>query len=241
VGRGVTEDEELAQSNKEFPLLQSEVDRIEQRRWILQYARKGGIGAEIGVFRGQFSVELIKGLKPKKVYLVDPWTKLGDRYPIARPYNNNGALTPRVSLRETQLRTGNFKSAEVVIVEGFFPQVIRQIKEPLDWVYLDGSHSYFDVLRDLHNIDHILKWGGTILGDDWWPDSTHPAQGVYPAVQQFVRTSRFQIHAAGPGGQYCLRRREDYAAKMLPREGDLAVVKRAAAEAELAAAKARKS
>lgn len=52
----------------------------ERRRWILRYAKKGGVGVEFGVFRGHFSVVILREIQPKKLYLVDPWTKLGREY-----------------------------------------------------------------------------------------------------------------------------------------------------------------
>ncbi len=37
---------------------------------------KGGVGAELGVWKGEFSVRLLKGAKPRQLYLIDPWRQL---------------------------------------------------------------------------------------------------------------------------------------------------------------------
>jgi hypothetical protein len=56
------------------------IERGPRRRWILAYAKAGGVGAEFGVFRGHFAAEIADCLKPAKLYLVDPWTTSGERF-----------------------------------------------------------------------------------------------------------------------------------------------------------------
>src|SRR5271165_7488904 len=50
---------------------------IERRRhrWqrVSQLPKGGGVGAEIGTWEGDFSAQLLKRLKPQRLYLIDPW------------------------------------------------------------------------------------------------------------------------------------------------------------------------
>ncbi|MEM2174564.1 MAG: hypothetical protein QXI58_02940, partial [Candidatus Micrarchaeia archaeon] len=48
----------------ELPFPEGEIQRLDHRKWILNYAKKEGIGAEVGVFRGYFAEVLLKELKP---------------------------------------------------------------------------------------------------------------------------------------------------------------------------------
>jgi hypothetical protein len=44
----------------------------EYRKTVLNQLPKNAVGAEIGVFRGDFSRHIVDYVKPKKLYLVDP-------------------------------------------------------------------------------------------------------------------------------------------------------------------------
>ena len=68
----------LEDSTRRYPLPDSELRRLELRKWILNYVPKGGVGGEIGAFRGHFSEVLLQWLEPRKAYLVDPWTLRGE-------------------------------------------------------------------------------------------------------------------------------------------------------------------
>ena len=39
--------------------------------------------------------------------------------------------------------------------------------EPLDWVYVDGDHTYQGAKENLTNYYALLKPGGTLAGDDY--------------------------------------------------------------------------
>lgn len=62
----------IARIEKQFPMPPGEMKRLEGRRWILHMVPKGGVGAEIGVFRGHFSDQICRIVQPSKLYLIDP-------------------------------------------------------------------------------------------------------------------------------------------------------------------------
>jgi hypothetical protein len=206
--------DELAGLERKYPFPPSEIKRMRARQWIMSYAMKRGVGAEIGVFRGHFSVHLIETLKPTKIYLIDPWTKTGEYFKFSAPYSNDGKLPTEVAFREARLRTNHFDDTAIQFIEGYFLEQIDQIKEKLDWVYLDASHRYEKVLDDLNGLRNVVKPQGVILGDDWYPNPARQHHGVFRAVQKFTRNSKFEIIAAGPGGQYCLKRAPNYQGTM---------------------------
>ena len=42
----------------------------------------------------------------------------------------------------------------------------------LDWIYIDGNHSYEQCIKDLKNALNIVKPGVLIIGDDYgWSDA----------------------------------------------------------------------
>jgi len=197
-----------------FP--QSELKRLENRAWILEFARQGGIGAEFGVFRGHFSEVIASKLCPKRLFLVDPWTTAGKKYnwgDIA--YTNFNQLTSSQALRDTQRRMKPFQHSSAVhfveqTLEEFCTNFLSCHSELLDFAYLDTSHTYEDTISQLSMIDTVIKKKGVILGDDWHPDVSNKHHGVFRAVNDFIRMNSYQIVAAGPANQFCLRRTPDY-------------------------------
>jgi hypothetical protein len=219
----VTEfDAELAELERRFPFPASELARMERREWILNYAPKGAVGAEVGVFRGHFSERILQILQPRKFYLIDPWTKFGDHFDFTSAYTSGGNLTTRDAYREAQLRTRKSASAEIRFIEGFFLDVMERIEEPLDWIYLDTTHKYEDTRRELNVLPKLLKPNGLIMGDDWYPDPSAVHHGVFRAIQEFVRHQPYQVVGAGPGAQYCLRRTPRYGSAVGTKEPSLA-------------------
>ena len=196
----------------EFP--QHEIERIHRRLWILDHAKKGGVGAEIGVFRGHFSEPLGRILQPRVLYLVDPWTKLGETFGWGEDsaYTGYGKLTTRYAYLDTLRRVRDLKDVEVRAIEAYAGEFIARLEEQLDWVYLDASHDYQSTLNELKMIDDVLVQDGVILGDDWQPARNHIHHGVFRAVHEFIRTRRYEIVAAGPAAQWCIRRAFESAA-----------------------------
>lgn len=202
--------ERLAALDAPWPMPEGELKRLEMRRWILRYAPKGGIGAEIGVFRGHFSAAICRIAEPRKLYLIDPWTRIGPTFGWSGPYTNGGALPTAVARDQAAARVAQFPQTEAVLIERYFPMGADQIAEPLDFAYLDASHRYDATLNELRHLEPLVQPDGVILGDDWAPDPAAQHHGVFRAVQDFVAEGRWQIIAAGIGGQWGIRRRPTY-------------------------------
>jgi hypothetical protein len=196
----------LLETNRAFPFPADELNRTGRRRWILDFVPKGGVGAEIGVFRGHFSQILLAVAKPKKLYLVDPWRLQGEFFRHVGRYTNAGKLPTQLAWEETILRAKQFPDTETIVMEAYFPNCLSEITEPLDWIYLDSSHDHDGVLAQLRAVDRILPPDGIILGDDWHGHPTGQHQGVITAVNEFVRENPYDFVAAGPFLQWCIRR-----------------------------------
>jgi hypothetical protein len=197
----------LAETGAAYPFPQSELERTRGRTWILDYAPRNAVGAEIGVFRGHFTEKLLTILTPRLLYLIDPWTLQGQDFGYVSPYTNDGKLPTAIAREEAILRAALFTVGQTALLEARFPDCLGQISERLDWAYLDASHAFDDTYRELEALDRILAPGGVILGDDWTHEVSHPHYGVCQAVNAFVRARDYQVVAAGPFMQWCIRRR----------------------------------
>jgi hypothetical protein len=205
----------LEESTRRFPLPDGEVRRFDLRKWILNYVPKGGVGAEIGCFRGHFSEHLLQWLEPRKVFFVDPWTLHGEFYgPEKDPQlTNDGLLPTAVARQEARWRTQRFAEVDSVCIEGFFPACAAQIDDRLDWLYIDAELGIEETLAALQATEDLLSPKGILFGNGWWPNTTTSRNAVFQAVTMFTRKTKYEIVAAGPYGQWALRHRGAWKAK----------------------------
>ena len=168
-------------------------------RHIMHAIRPNTIGAEIGVWMGNTSTQFLKkGLK--KFYMVDSYS--------VEPYKENTERSYQEYIAKYQPITGEFSEAGF---QRFYDRVHNEVKERfqdpeveicrmtsdmwfeqfndemLDWIYIDGDHSYEGCLRDLENSLKVVRQGGLILGDDYgWPNAKWFKPGVTKAVDEFI-------------------------------------------------------
>ncbi len=194
-----------------------ELERMPERCWVLPFAKTGGVGAELGVFRGHFAAEIAARVRPSKLYLVDLWTRLGPRFdwgddPYILRYTNNNRLTTEQALSDARMRLAPHRDAvDVEFVEASTVEFCDGLTTELDFAYLDTSHQYESTLVELEALGGVLAEGGVIIGDDWYGDPSHPHAGVLRAVNDFLRHREFELVWAGPGAQWCIRRTPSYA------------------------------
>lgn len=145
-------------------------------------------------------------VKPRKLYLVDPWTKSGETFGWGKEYTNFDTLTTAAAMAETRARVERFPDTETVLIEDIYPTCAEQIKEPLDWAYLDASHKYNRTLNELWHLNGQAGAHGIILGDDWHINPKHQHHGVFLAVHEFLDKSDWELIAAGRGNQWAIKR-----------------------------------
>ena len=183
--------------------------RVDARHEILEFVKDGTIGAELGVFTGLFSREILRLRKPSSLFLVDPWwLAFGDFYPDWGPYTANGRLGTRTAHAAVEARVAEAKgSCDVrIVVDRSISWLNSLPNDFLDWVYLDSTHEYDDTLRELLLIDKKLKKDGVILGDDWWIEPANQHYGVFRAIHDFIRMRQFDLIRADRHNQWALRR-----------------------------------
>jgi hypothetical protein len=182
--------------------------RVRNRLFILSFIPPRSIGAELGVFTGLFSSRLAEHPNVLRVTFVDPcWTLYGDCYPDWGRYTDYGRLKTRAaySVAKHRILRHPLPNRSVEVATSY-DWLAAQADESLDWVYLDSTHSYEGTKRELALLARKLKHGGLILGDDW--ADTGPHQGVFLAVNEFIKHSNFKVVICGHEIQWVLRKDE---------------------------------
>ena len=121
-----------------------------------------GIGVEIGVKEGNFSKILLDNWECKKLYLVDPWeVQEKDNYDENQNHNHNKDF-------ENTLKNLSKFTDRYEIIRKYSDKAHTHFEnESLDFIYIDGNHSYEAVKKDLELWYPKLKKGGIIAGDDY--------------------------------------------------------------------------
>jgi hypothetical protein len=117
------------------------------------------IGAEIGVYKGEFSLKLAsEGLT---LFAIDPWR-------IYKDYTNpRGQERLDFQYEHTKRVLAPYKNAKIIrktsmeAVEGF-------ADESLDFVYIDANHEFRYVAEDLAEWTKKVKKGGIVAGHDYF-------------------------------------------------------------------------
>lgn len=152
-----------------------------KRTELLETWPKNGRVAEIGVFAGDFSAQILRICKPSRLYLVDLFCGLvlsGDEHGHA-------------------MRELDMNAQQRVLERRFLAQPVTVVRSDsvkwlagqeagfLDAVYLDTTHTYDDTLAELAASKSTVRQGGLICGHDY---SCDKFPGVVQAVNEFVLT-----------------------------------------------------
>lgn len=163
----------------------------------LKVIPKNGVGAELGVFQGDFSRMLIEFTEPEKLHLIDPWwTVVGEFYGDWSRYHNNGELLSTKKAQqqaEQNVAAAGGQSIAEFHIEDDIAVLARMADKSLDWAYVDSTHLYEHTVKELEQLERLIKSDGIIAGHDWRPDPAHHHHGVYKAVVEFCETYNWEI------------------------------------------------
>lgn len=149
------------------------------------------IGIEIGVWKGDFSVQIIRQLRPSTLHLVDPWTFRADyKHAWYGPKGAGSQDEMDVIFKQVQVRFNK------EIIEGKVKIHRSSVQESTiakaDWAYIDGDHNYQAVIKDIIFCRNVIGDSGILIFDDysskgWWKD------GVMRAVKESVERGELEI------------------------------------------------
>ena len=166
------------------------------------------VGAEIGVYKGAFS-EIFCKSGIERVYSIDPW----------QSYDGSGR-SQKVQERQDFLYAHTQRTLEP------FPnsQIIRKTSmnaledfedNSLDFVYIDGNHSFPYVAQDIYEWSRKVRSGGIVSGHDYFdtsPTSTNLLCHVRVVVDAYTRLFKienwwlFGKERVRPGSSYHIGR-----------------------------------
>ncbi len=143
--------------------------------------RPHAVGAEIGVYRGDTTRKLLEGLPElKRLYCVDPWEAYLDLYDSLNERWHEQSTFDEAHC-EFLRRVGPY-APRVWIVRAFSDEAAALVEpESLDFVFIDGNHSYEYMRQDIALWTAKVRPGGIVAGHDY---RRRPDWGVIQAVSE---------------------------------------------------------
>lgn len=172
-----------------------------------------GKGVEIGVFKGDFSREVLSKWGGK-LFMVDVWRELGDEYIDSSNHKNH-----LDAYEKTMENIRGFEDRGIMIRSTSKDCIDLFEDESLDFIFIDANHAYDFVKEDINLWFPKLKKGGIFSGHDYmnldWSEppylengkdkhiytNTFSGQviyngifGVNPAVDEFCENNNYELN-----------------------------------------------
>ena len=166
---------------------------------------QGSTGVEIGVWRGESSALFLQ--RAAHLHLVDPWSvvpyKGGDYQDYLNRYSKIVGSADPLQFQQYYDKVyqevgQRFKGQAVTLHRCTSADFFDGFDSMVDWVYIDGLHTFDGCLADLAGSMEIVKPGGSVFGDDY---GNKP--GVTAAVDAVEKSSGLQVDHFG--NQYQIR------------------------------------
>jgi predicted O-methyltransferase YrrM len=141
-------------------------------------------GAEIGVLEGGYSEILCQGNPEAKLYSIDPWE--------VRPEYTNFIKEETLEMAYEKARTRLSKYNCEIIRKLSMDAVKDFADESLDYVYIDGDHSFQASTDDIAEWTKKVKMGGIISGHDYERHRPESIIHVYEVLNGYTQAYRIR-------------------------------------------------
>lgn len=115
--------------------------------------------AEIGVWKAENSLSILKTLNVSEFYLIDPYLEYKD---YSKESLNNGIA----ECRKKAERRMNSPFGNIFWIRKKSHEAVKELNRELDFVYIDGNHDYKYVMQDMEDYWKKVKKGGLMAGHD---------------------------------------------------------------------------
>ena len=152
------------------------------------------LGAEIGVWKGHNAAMLLSAFPQLTLYTVDPWELGGDHVSMPK---TTPAMFADAKKEFYELVGKHIERCKVLQMTS--EQAAKEVPDgSLDFVFIDGDHTYESVQQDIELWYPKVKPTGMVSGHDYyWADGTNSLV-VKQAVDLFAYENKYVVDDA-PG------------------------------------------
>jgi hypothetical protein len=157
-----------------------------RRRWnaVASRVSAGAVGAEVGVYLGTMSNALFKLIPGLRLFMVDRWLVYTEEEQKNSPQTRIARIEKVKVWAKIKANAYAIAAAHsgATILEMDSVEAAGKVEDgSLDFVFIDGDHSYEGVRRDIEAWMPKVKPGGWLTGHDY---GNKPDGGVRKAVDQ---------------------------------------------------------
>lgn len=117
------------------------------------------IGCEVGLFRGRNAVSMFRAIPELKLYGVEPYAD--------QPYSTRPKTQERYAYNKMRADQ-RLEGRNAIMIEKFSEDAVKDIPyDSLDFIYIDGDHSYDYVMLDIILWSRKVRKGGIVSGHDY--------------------------------------------------------------------------
>jgi len=121
------------------------------------------VGAEIGVSKGRYSKWLCTKHRKLKLYCIDPWIAYDDYM------ERHGEKGQTMLNEEYEMAKQKLAPFRCELIRKTSMDAVKDFEDgSLDFVFIDGNHSFEYVIEDIVQWSKKVKKGGIISGHDLW-------------------------------------------------------------------------
>lgn len=142
------------------------------------------VGAEIGTCYGEFAEKMYKTIPELTLFVIDNWNNKETEH-REKKHGRNVEWYCRNRLanwRPIIMKMDSVEAAQY-IADG-----------SLDFVYIDGDHTYEGVKRDINAWASKVRSGGVVSGDDYYVFPNSGNDGVIRAVDEYVKEHGIELN-----------------------------------------------
>jgi predicted O-methyltransferase YrrM len=155
----------------------------EERRCLVDYVAGRRSIVEIGVYHGATTALLARAMAPNGIlYGIDP-----------HPPGRLGFSLERAIARREIARAG---ARRVVLIQARSDQAARGWRQPIDFLFIDGDHSWEGLARDWRDWSPHVVPGGVVALHDSRPSGHEEHGSVRYAREHIFPDPRFRQRAA---------------------------------------------
>jgi hypothetical protein len=140
------------------------------------------VGAEIGVQRGEYSEVLLKANPGLKLYSIDSWKSYRD-------YRDHTSQQKLGRFHKEPVKRLAAYGRRSRIIQGFSLDAVKRFRRnDLDFVYIDGNHTFDWVIQDIIEWSRRVRSGGIVSGHDYIRRlNPSPGVNVIQATHAYVK------------------------------------------------------
>ena len=176
--------------NNYFFYLKAKINKtsLDKRAYILEQLSKNSKLVEVGVWKGDFSKQILNISSPNLLVLVDAWTfddKVRGCAPQVdgeEPLNQNFFDQAK---KDTYNKFENIQNVHILDLNSLDASSNYE-DNFFDYIYIDAEHTYEAVTNDLNVWYPKLKKNGTLFGDDYYWREKDDTLSLHKAYQEFI-------------------------------------------------------